>query len=356
MPRYLVPLSDFGRLGAQEITLTNRGVNIDLNEDVSGLVNYQSPQLGEGRCIPCIRLNPTGEYTTNGWRFVATIEHSTPENIIKVADNRLENSIPNKYKTAEKECEHCHTRRDRNATYLVFNEDTLEWKQVGKTCLKEYTGGLDADTCSLFANTMSDIRRLDSALSSNNLSQEDLQRLQSSIFTSMDYAKKKALSYVKLYGYQKGETPNRFLTAFKNGSIEDNFADSELTDIGDWLANTEQTDYIRRARTVWNKGEFIDSDAGLLTSAIGSYLRSRERDVQRQETRNNNLNNPNNVFAGNVGDRITFTIAQEPEYLFSRGGRYGGRYGGSYYEARVYKLIDERGRVYIWPVYNEDTE
>jgi hypothetical protein len=37
-------------------------------------------------------------------------------------------------------CEHCGTHRDRTDTFVVYNEETGDLKQVGRTCLKDFTG------------------------------------------------------------------------------------------------------------------------------------------------------------------------------------------------------------------------
>ena len=46
-------------------------------------------------------------------------------------------------------CEHCQTNRDRRNSYIVFNESTQEFKQVGKSCLRDYTNGLSAEMVAL---------------------------------------------------------------------------------------------------------------------------------------------------------------------------------------------------------------
>lgn len=73
------------------------------------------------------------------WSFLATIEHTPNGNIIRTVPN-YESSIPEKYRTSDTVCDHCKTIRDRKDTYLVFNSATEEMKQVGKTCLKDFTG------------------------------------------------------------------------------------------------------------------------------------------------------------------------------------------------------------------------
>jgi len=77
-------------------------------------------------------------FKMNGWSFLATIEHRNEGNvIIKTSDVE----IPSKYrKTTQYLCEHCKTKRDRNLTYLVYNEKKNKIYQVGSTCIQNYLG------------------------------------------------------------------------------------------------------------------------------------------------------------------------------------------------------------------------
>jgi hypothetical protein len=71
------------------------------------------------------------------WIFVATVDHTPNGNIFSGVPGI---EIPKKYRIADANCEHCGFVRDRKNTYIVFNTITKQFKQVGKTCLKDYTG------------------------------------------------------------------------------------------------------------------------------------------------------------------------------------------------------------------------
>lgn len=45
-----------------------------------------------------------------------------------------------KHACADIDCDHCETKRKRNQSFLVKNEDTQDIKQVGNTCVEDYTG------------------------------------------------------------------------------------------------------------------------------------------------------------------------------------------------------------------------
>lgn len=76
-----------------------------------------------------------------GWRFVATLEHLSDEaNLIRAVPGE---EIDPRFRTAPSWCDHCKTERRRIDTFLVYETATGTFKQVGSTCLKDYTGWAD---------------------------------------------------------------------------------------------------------------------------------------------------------------------------------------------------------------------
>ena len=84
-----------------------------------------------------------GEVRFKSFHFVATIEKKASGNVIRALDTTL--TVPDKYRHTDLICEHCGVNRERKDTYLIYNDETGEFKQVGKTCLKLYTGGLSPE-------------------------------------------------------------------------------------------------------------------------------------------------------------------------------------------------------------------
>ena len=72
----------------------------------------------------------------DGWTVCAQIEHGEDGNIVTGYNNY---EIPVVWYNAPARCDHCHTNRARSVTYMVRNESG-EIRQVGKSCLHDYTG------------------------------------------------------------------------------------------------------------------------------------------------------------------------------------------------------------------------
>jgi hypothetical protein len=101
----------------------------------------------EGITFDILEIELTGRTPKlNGWEFVATIEHgeSTDGNVINVIRAMPGYNVPVEFRTRDRACDHCRAIRYRKDTYIVRNETTNEWKQVGSTCLRDYVGHKDA--------------------------------------------------------------------------------------------------------------------------------------------------------------------------------------------------------------------
>ena len=73
----------------------------------------------------------------SGWVFVATLQHEGGVTLIR----SVEEGLPERFRTASPEhCDHCGTKRKRKETFVVRHEETGEYKQVGRSCLKDFLG------------------------------------------------------------------------------------------------------------------------------------------------------------------------------------------------------------------------
>jgi hypothetical protein len=77
-----------------------------------------------------------------GWTFAATLATVEGSTLVMAVPGI---SIPVEYWTAPIQCEHCRSARQRKDTYLLMRDSgtTLEWKQVGSNCLKDFLGHRD---------------------------------------------------------------------------------------------------------------------------------------------------------------------------------------------------------------------
>lgn len=88
------------------------------------------------------KLTVTGQSPViKGWRFVAALEHTKAGNVIRNIEG---SDLPKKYRKVTNQCEHCHAKRARKETYILRSDKGV-LKQVGATCLKDFTGHADPE-------------------------------------------------------------------------------------------------------------------------------------------------------------------------------------------------------------------
>lgn len=94
-------------------------------------------------------------FAENNWSFGGSVESSGVDgkNFVNVnlSGKDLGFIVPSNYFTSNPcTCDYCKTNRKRNKTYLVVNQETGEWKQLGKECLKLFVTGIDVDAIATF--------------------------------------------------------------------------------------------------------------------------------------------------------------------------------------------------------------
>lgn len=346
MARYLIPNYKMPELAKQIQRIRNKGAQVTFDV-INDHVAVEAESLGDDVTLDCSEVEVEGRYHINGWTFVGTIEHASPSNIIRLADYSFEGRVPERYRTAGRDCEHCHIRRDRNDTYLVYNEDEDEFKQVGRTCLRGYTNGLDAETCANLASVMQEINRLNNEVENDEL---DLQYLRANHAAYLGYpmkkARKQAYIYVERNGYIPGVTGQEFAIALSNDHGLPQATDAQVAEVTAWLQDAPNSDWKSNAQAAWNKEQYKSRDAGLITSAVNSFFRARDRERARQEAeraRAAEIAARPEGFAGDVGASIEFTVASA-RVIYWRSG--GPRFNASEYP--VYRIVGTDGRIYIW--------
>ncbi len=119
---------------------------------------HRKLSVGEPECEPIMAkfyiVEAEGLAIINDWRFIASIEHTPGGNIIRGVTGV---EVPQKYFHTGAACEHCQRIRSRKDTYLVQNVGTGEFKQVGKSCLKDFTNGLDAAAAAQLLDAMEEV-------------------------------------------------------------------------------------------------------------------------------------------------------------------------------------------------------
>jgi len=296
-------------------------------------------------------------YQESGWQFIGTIEHKENGNIIRKA---LEVEVPEKYYSAPNECEHCHTIRNRLDTYLVRNTNTGEFKQVGKACLKAYTG-LNPAICTLAMTLGSELDKLE-------IDQEEVilgGYNTYGAFRGYDSGKIKELAYADIQkrGYRKNTEENalgKMVPSTKDYVIDAYYtkepvlaSDEEIAEVDKWVANldTKYNDYFRNAKVAYEAKYYEPRDLALVISLISCYFRDKAKQAEKaaKEQSQKQLADSSQEagYLGEVGQKVEFEIAGDMILFVNEPYAYGGDY--SY----THKMIDTNGHVILWTTANK---
>lgn len=319
--------------------------------------DHETPD-GEVIKVRYILVEAEGEVIHNDWKFIAVVEHKEAGNIIRQFNTEIE--APEKYRCTEPICEHCNTKRRRKDTYLIYNEKTQEWKQVGKTCLTEFTMGMDAEEVARY------ISLFDCLIEGEAVSGSSYES-----YYSVKEIVQYALETVKHFGYQKWteweprSTRVRCMdyfrvrtgsTAWMGQSVIDklneemdyvkfnpNSEENEqmASDAIEWVKAQEKNDsYMHNLKVICSSEYCAGRDLGILISlgkVYRSYLESAEEKARREKAAAQE--SANSEYVGVIGERIEFSPVFA-ECVYSTDTMYGYSW--------LYKFVDTDGDVYMW--------
>lgn len=297
---------------------------------------------GETRIARFVKVEVSGKAQIADWEFIATIEHGTPTNIIR--SFRPEVAVPDRFYTADTYCDHCNTRRTRKDTYVIRNTETGEFKQVGKSCLRDFTGGLSAEQVASYISWFDEVIK------------GEYVEPGFKPYYYVDEVLLNAVESVRLYGYTKTETYGyaestrdiviEQIRQFGNYSkrIENdgfNPLHSGNTEkaqaIMSWAkALPDEFGYISNLKATMSKTCCEHRDIGIIVSAVASY--NREMEYQSRKVAQMKQASKSQ-WVGNEGDRIELHNLQI-RLLTSWETMYGYTY--------LYKFIDEHGNTFTW--------
>lgn len=300
----------------------------------------------------------------NGWIFVATIQHKDNGNIIRQFKTNIE--IPEIYRSTDSICEHCNTRRLRKDTYLIFNEVTKEFKQVGKSCLNDFTNGLSAENIAQYISWFDEV-----------IEGQEVGSLNSHKYYSVKDIILNAIETIKHYGFisktMAMESNDRFIQTTTERVIEFMFphrcmnrkeilkemekigynAESEenkaeLNKMLEWLNKTDNnSQYIYNLKITVADGYCEPRDFGLLISLPSAYFKALEREQDRllreQKRAERQQLNANKQYVGKVGERLDIDISSV-ECITSFSTEYG--------MMRIYRFETVNSDILVWKTSN----
>lgn len=295
------------------------------------------------------------------WEFIAKVDHYEEGNIIRQFKTDIE--VPSRYRHTDPICEHCNTHRGRKFTYLVHNTSTDEWKQVGSSCLKEFTMGLDAEDVARYISFFDTVIEFEGCYGGSSYTPYyDLKEF-------LCYAKET----VNKFGYvsatkaeEDGDISTRvrtwnFYNTLGRGSrqmgsktvIEEAERigfDATTEEISTWvdgainwirnidIEELEGNSYLFNLHLACSKDYFEYRNSGFIVSLMPTYYRHLA-DIEYKERKAREAKMNSSRYQGEVGQRISFKPASI-NCVCSNDSFYGISF--------LYRILDEAGNVFMW--------
>ena len=362
MKRYEIYEGNFERLQKKLARIENKcktyGCKFYFKEVGETFKEVEDRATGDKMTLRFIIVEVEGTAQINGWRFVATIDHLEAGNVIRQFDEAV--NIPDKYRHTDPVCEHCQTSRRRKDTFLVYNEETGEFKQVGRSCLLDYTGGWSSEDITRY------ISWFDSIIGGYELGGGSgsytyyypvdrilacaaacVQKLGYHNSQSDDSTRDRATSIYKLeegiaiYPHQHEE----YMRELKNSKGIDGRADdvvAEAEAARAWILAEEVDEYnsyMNNLKVICSSEYCSSRNLGYLVSLIPTYFKHLETEAARAEREAKRAKAASqSKHVGKIKDRLTFDATAY--FVTSCDSFYGW--------SALYKFVTEDGDVFTW--------
>lgn len=151
---YLIPTENMESFEKKIARIRRKAERAKVDFSYKRLEPIQKETDLPGITVECVPVMVECKIHYENWIVIAVLDHHEVGNVIHLVEGEwrpsAELALPSRFRTAKSFCEHCNTMRSRNKTVVIYNTQTKQFKQVGTTCLREYTGGIDADMIAAF--------------------------------------------------------------------------------------------------------------------------------------------------------------------------------------------------------------
>jgi hypothetical protein len=361
------------KLGLPAVTLTVVG---EEDRAIRGAVNGRATFLSPAEVEIRIKKNQPVTYMkytnvevtgqapfVDGWTFMATLQHLDVDgetaNLLKTVPG-YEGKLPDKFRTADpSNCDQCHNVRYRKDTYVVHNEQTGEWKQVGRNCLADFLGGKDPhDVCKAMEYLTSIDGMMEDGEGGGGFGHGDLSysmkafligvaamiridgwvsrskaRIDERLTATADDARalmfptQEELQDPKFRKWHDARTVTEKDIEIAEKALT--YAQEELPEVKDG------NDYLFNLWVACNQANIGRRVMGIAASLVPHYLREVERQILREKEAKDGENSKH---FGQVGERLNFyaTVLR----VSTREGDYGTTF--------IYKMLTREGNMVTW--------
>lgn len=301
-----------------------------------------------------------GKAVMNDWQFVAAVEH-TPKGNLFSGVSGIE--IPERYYTSDPVCEHCGTSHKRKYTYIVMNTVTGDFKQVGKSCLGDFTHGLDAGAAALYISYFDTLiageAPYEGGTHTRYIEVEKALKYVAETIRAFGYVRaqdtgvstmRRAFRYYALdqgwRGMFNGKEEKRYRAEMESVSFNPDSPEiaRQVVDALKWVEGQEdKNNYLHNLKTVCSLSYVTGKHFGLLASLFPAYNKDLEYQAEKAEQQRKAAKELEGKMGsrhiGNIKDRITVQVDSF---------RCVTSWEGDFGITRLYEIMDDAGNVFTW--------
>jgi hypothetical protein len=301
---YVIPEANFARFEKEMGKLSRRSERL-IGKKITPVV-FDSKMVLDADDKPlyrAIRVYLTAEMpVVDGWTFVARLDHSNETgNVIRRVPN-LACDIPDFYRDCAPNCDHCKVRRMRRDTFLLRNNDSGVFQQVGSTCLTDFFGH-DPYKIAKLAEMLG--YATEAAQAAETIGEASLR---DNRWVHMETYLTHVAATVRQRGWVSGKAAyeNRSLTATRETAFQAMQSEAEVTaedsrlveEALDWARNLAdkpvKSDYEHNVGVVAEALYIEPRSLGIAASIVGVYFNNRRRAMGVQKV---NVGDMNGVIA-----------------------------------------------------------
>lgn len=354
--RYNIPVENIEELRKTAARIQKKAVKHGCNvvfEEVDEFFKEEVLEDGTNVTRKYIVVEAEGEAKAEGWVFAGTIEHTQAGNILRSVSD--EYKIPERYRNAKPYCEHCNTKRYRKDTYVVFNEETGEFKQVGKSCLQEYTNGLSIEMAACILRWLKSVEEHCYYGGSSykpywevtEVSKYFVETMKKFGWASSSAGESSTKNLgMNLYDLEHGakwlfkEEKRKYeeLVAkveFDANNTSDEYIEAALEWARSWDGH-EYNDYRENLKVIANMKYCEWKHLGYLASLFMAYDKEMEREIKKMKRENERAKSQ---YVGEIKDRISCNISSFRELTW-----WENEWGMTF----LYEFVTDEGNILIW--------
>lgn len=293
-----------------------------------------------------VTVEQSNDIIINGWQFAATLDNSFNGGTVVRTNPSFAHELPKQYYDTDTHCDHCNTMRRRNDVYVLYNETTNEYKQIGSSCLIDFLGHTSAEAIAEyydgFEGTIEEVRDNDQGYFGA-----------SERHYAIDTYLAHVVAIISKYGYVSAKMAEETGKQQTKKMALDNYIESQKRDsralpVSDthynqamtaltWAKDhyiskpiSEQSDYDHNMAVLLQESYVTERQLGYIASIIPSHDRHIEKEIAKKNT-------ASSAFVGSIGEKITITAT------LARILEFEGFYGMTYIH-----IFNAAGNILVW--------